>query len=113
MAALFLIGLLPMVDNYAHVFGFLFGLLLAFAMMPFLTFNVSLSVRSIQIKIQWRFGVVTLGTFSARPLTFLSVGKLLENLFAVGIFSSTNAKLWAENAILEEIRGHKYVPFSM
>jgi len=40
MMILFLIGLLPMVDNYAHVFGFLFGLLLAFAMMPFITFNV-------------------------------------------------------------------------
>jgi len=39
MTILFLLGLLPMVDNYAHVFGFLFGLLLAFAMMPCLTFN--------------------------------------------------------------------------
>ena len=37
---LFLVGLLPIVDNYAHVFGFLFGLLLAFALMPFLTFNM-------------------------------------------------------------------------
>ena len=41
MLIFFLIGLLPMVDNYAHVFGFLFGLLLAFAMMPFITFNVT------------------------------------------------------------------------
>jgi len=41
MVMLFLVGLLPMVDNYAHVFGFLFGLLLAFAMMPFITFNVT------------------------------------------------------------------------
>jgi len=41
MLILFLLGLLPMVDNYAHVFGFLFGLLLAFAMMPFITFNVT------------------------------------------------------------------------
>jgi len=37
---LFLVGLLPIVDNYAHLFGFLFGLLLAFALMPFLTFNM-------------------------------------------------------------------------
>ena len=41
MLILFLIGLLPMVDNYAHLFGFVFGLLLAFALMPFITFNVS------------------------------------------------------------------------
>ena len=41
MLILFFVGLLPMVDNYAHVFGFLFGLLLAFALMPFITFNVS------------------------------------------------------------------------
>ena len=41
MLVLFLIGLLPMVDNYAHLFGFLFGLLLAFGLMPFLTFSVS------------------------------------------------------------------------
>jgi len=41
MMVLFLVGLLPMIDNYSHVFGFLFGLLLAFALMPFITFNVS------------------------------------------------------------------------
>jgi len=41
IAVLFFIGLLPIVDNYAHVFGFMSGLLLAFAMMPFITFNVT------------------------------------------------------------------------
>lgn len=36
---LFIIGLLPWIDNYAHLFGFLFGFLLSYALMPFLSFN--------------------------------------------------------------------------
>lgn len=37
---LFGIGLvLPMIDNIAHIFGFLSGLLLSFAFLPFLTFG--------------------------------------------------------------------------
>ena len=29
-----LFGLLPMVDNYAHIFGFLYGILLGFPLLP-------------------------------------------------------------------------------
>jgi predicted membrane channel-forming protein YqfA (hemolysin III family) len=29
-----------MVDNYAHLVGFFFGFLLAFALLPYITFNV-------------------------------------------------------------------------
>lgn len=36
---LILLGLLPMIDNYAHLTGFLFGLLLAFALLPYLKFG--------------------------------------------------------------------------
>jgi len=36
---LFLIGLLPWVDNYAHLFGFLFGFLLSYALLPFVSFG--------------------------------------------------------------------------
>jgi len=35
---LLLAGLLPWIDNYAHVFGFLGGALLAFCFLPYLTF---------------------------------------------------------------------------
>lgn len=36
---LFLLGLLPWFDNWAHLFGFVFGFLLAFALMPYLSFG--------------------------------------------------------------------------
>lgn len=36
---LFVIGVLPWVDNYAHLFGFLFGFLLSYALMPFVSFG--------------------------------------------------------------------------
>ena len=32
---LLIIGLLPMIDNYAHIFGFIFGFLISFGMLPF------------------------------------------------------------------------------
>ena len=34
-----LVGFLPWVDNYANVFGFIFGFLLSYAVMPFVTFG--------------------------------------------------------------------------
>lgn len=37
---LFLCGLLPWIDNIAHIFGFLSGLLLSFAFLPYITFNI-------------------------------------------------------------------------
>lgn len=37
--ALFLLGLLPWIDNFAHVFGFVFGFLLSYALLPFVTFG--------------------------------------------------------------------------
>ena len=39
-AVFFLAGLLPWVDNYAHLFGFIFGFLLSYALLPFVTFGV-------------------------------------------------------------------------
>ncbi|XP_014387223.1 PREDICTED: inactive rhomboid protein 2 [Myotis brandtii] len=38
---LFVCGLLPWIDNIAHIFGFLSGLLLAFAFLPYITFGTS------------------------------------------------------------------------
>lgn len=35
----FVLGLLPWFDNWAHIFGFFFGFLLAFAVMPYVTFG--------------------------------------------------------------------------
>lgn len=36
---MFVAGLLPMIDNYAHLIGFGFGLMLGFALMPYVTFG--------------------------------------------------------------------------
>ncbi|XP_060521627.1 inactive rhomboid protein 1 isoform X2 [Cylas formicarius] len=38
-AALFVVGLLPWVDNFAHLFGFAFGFLLSYALLPFVSFG--------------------------------------------------------------------------
>ncbi|KAM6972827.1 inactive rhomboid protein 2-like [Aplochiton taeniatus] len=37
---LFLCGLLPWIDNIAHIFGFLSGLMLSFAFLPYITFGL-------------------------------------------------------------------------
>ncbi|XP_067939375.1 inactive rhomboid protein 1-like [Watersipora subatra] len=49
--ALFLLGLLPWIDNYAHLFGFIFGLLLSFALLPYITFGSKDRKRKLIIKI--------------------------------------------------------------
>ncbi|XP_014768365.1 inactive rhomboid protein 1 [Octopus bimaculoides] len=36
---LFVLGLLPWIDNWAHIFGFFVGLFLAFAFLPYITFG--------------------------------------------------------------------------
>uniref|UniRef100_H2YC20 Peptidase S54 rhomboid domain-containing protein n=1 Tax=Ciona savignyi TaxID=51511 RepID=H2YC20_CIOSA len=36
---LFVIGALPWIDNFAHIFGFISGLLLAFVFLPYMTFS--------------------------------------------------------------------------
>ncbi|XP_029641046.1 inactive rhomboid protein 2-like [Octopus sinensis] len=36
---LFVLGLLPWIDNWAHIFGFFVGLFLAFALLPYVTFG--------------------------------------------------------------------------
>lgn len=40
LLGLFVLGLLPMIDNWAHLFGFILGFFLAFAFLPYVTFNV-------------------------------------------------------------------------
>ncbi|ESN89904.1 hypothetical protein HELRODRAFT_91247 [Helobdella robusta] len=40
MLFLFLLGLMPMIDNFAHLFGFLFGFLLSFVLLPYISISV-------------------------------------------------------------------------
>ena len=39
IVVLFILGLLPWIDNWAHISGFLFGFLLAFALLPYVSFG--------------------------------------------------------------------------
>lgn len=39
VVVLLMVGLLPWIDNFAHVFGFAFGFLLSYALLPFITFG--------------------------------------------------------------------------
>ena len=41
LLTLFVIGLLPIIDNYAHLFGFVYGFLLSFSIMPHVSLNIS------------------------------------------------------------------------
>jgi len=42
LAIFFCLGLMPWVDNYAHITGFLTGFLLSYALMPYIAFDRSL-----------------------------------------------------------------------
>lgn len=39
LIGLLILGILPWVDNYAHLFGFIFGFLAAYALLPFISFG--------------------------------------------------------------------------
>lgn len=65
---LFIAGLLPWIDNYAHIFGFFVGLLLSLALTPYLTpFNDAYSRRIKVIQI-WVCLVLVGITFIILPL---------------------------------------------
>ena len=55
--ALIIFGLLPMVDNYAHIFGFIFGFLLSFAVLPFARFSDTMSARTARTRRYIAIGV--------------------------------------------------------
>ena len=41
LAIFFFLGLLPWVDNYAHIVGFITGFLLSYALMPYINYDRS------------------------------------------------------------------------
>lgn len=60
---LFVLGLLPWIDNYAHIFGFLVGFMLSMALIPYLTpFNDAYSRRKKVIQI-WVCVMLVILTF--------------------------------------------------
>lgn len=65
---LFILGLLPWIDNYAHIFGFFVGLMLSLALTPYLTpFNDAYSRRKKLIQI-WICIILVILTFVLLPL---------------------------------------------
>ena len=48
LSILFCLGLMPWVDNYAHVFGFLAGFFLSYAFMPYVSFDKSVNSQRIR-----------------------------------------------------------------
>uniref|UniRef100_A0A6G1SKE9 Inactive rhomboid protein 1 n=1 Tax=Aceria tosichella TaxID=561515 RepID=A0A6G1SKE9_9ACAR len=65
---LFILGLLPWIDNYAHIFGFIVGLMLSLALTPYLTpFNDAYSRRKKVIQI-WVCILLVILTFVLLPL---------------------------------------------
>ena len=46
LAIFFFLGLMPWVDNYAHITGFVTGFLLSYALMPYISYDRSVHSRS-------------------------------------------------------------------
>ncbi|XP_022250066.1 inactive rhomboid protein 1-like [Limulus polyphemus] len=57
---LFILGVLPWVDNYSHLFGFIFGFLLSYALLPFLSFGKYDRTRKIIIIVLCLLAVIIL-----------------------------------------------------
>lgn len=65
---LFILGLLPWIDNYAHLFGFVFGFLLSYALLPFVSFGVY--DRRKKITLIWICLLLVIGLFAVLLLLF-------------------------------------------
>ncbi len=69
--ALIIFGLLPMVDNYANIFGFIFGFLLSFAVLPFARFSAAMSARSARMRRYIAIGVCSALAVGVAILLFM------------------------------------------
>lgn len=94
--SLFVLGLLPWIDNYAHIFGFIVGLLLALALTPYLTlFSDSYSRRKKVIQI-WVCIVLVILIFVLLPLP-LYIFPLYECSWCQYLDCWPLAPHWCEN----------------
>ena len=71
LVGLLMLGVLPWVDNYAHLFGFIFGFLAAYALMPFISFGHY--DRRRKILLIWVCLVLILGLFALLLTLFYNV----------------------------------------
>ncbi|XP_020284336.1 inactive rhomboid protein 1 isoform X2 [Pseudomyrmex gracilis] len=71
LIGLLALGILPWVDNYAHLFGFIFGFLAAYALMPFISFGHY--DRRRKILLIWICLVLIVGLFALLLALFYNV----------------------------------------
>ncbi|KAK2576218.1 hypothetical protein KPH14_005587 [Odynerus spinipes] len=71
LLGLLLLGVLPWIDNYAHLFGFIFGFLAAYAFMPFISFGHY--DRRRKILLIWVCLVLIVGLFALLLTLFYNV----------------------------------------
>ncbi|KAJ8667386.1 hypothetical protein QAD02_009048, partial [Eretmocerus hayati] len=71
VGGLLLLGVLPWIDNYAHLFGFVFGFLAAYALMPFISFGAY--DRRRKILVIWACMALIIGLFALLLGLFYSV----------------------------------------
>lgn len=71
LLALLALGILPWVDNYAHLFGFIFGFLAAYALMPFISFGHY--DRRRKILLIWVCLILIMGLFALLLALFYNV----------------------------------------
>ncbi|XP_012227018.1 inactive rhomboid protein 1 isoform X2 [Linepithema humile] len=71
LLGLLTLGILPWVDNYAHLFGFIFGFLAAYALMPFISFGHY--DRRRKILLIWICLVLIVGLFALLLALFYNV----------------------------------------
>ncbi|XP_025157717.1 uncharacterized protein LOC105191272 [Harpegnathos saltator] len=71
LMGLLVLGILPWVDNYAHLFGFIFGFLAAYALMPFISFGHY--DRRRKILLIWICLILIMGLFALLLALFYNV----------------------------------------
>ena len=60
LGALFFIGFLPMIDNWAHLFGFVFGCVISFIVLPFAKFQSARRITVFIVSVLVAIGIVTI-----------------------------------------------------
>ncbi|XP_011699179.1 PREDICTED: inactive rhomboid protein 1 [Wasmannia auropunctata] len=71
LLGLLTLGILPWIDNYAHLFGFIFGFLAAYALMPFISFGHY--DRRRKILLIWACLILIVGLFALLLALFYNV----------------------------------------
>lgn len=90
VALLFLAGLLPWIDNFAHIGGFLFGFLTSFVILPHV--NFSEEDRIAKLVVQIACGVLSVVLFALLFIVFyLAQGSTCENCIYINCIPFTDS----------------------